>query len=194
MARINWNGSEIEATVVEQLVNGNYRMMAKAGAPRIEAGTIVEVEPKHIISLDIGGAIFPMPGAVTTGLGPQFQVPASAPSNEAAEKVSAADLKANSPANVSTSPMSMIRKTPLLNGLRGKLDDFMGQVEAAAGALHAKMESDGSNAVTNIGKIVVVVDAVSAIAKDIGAAADEALATTSNGGPPLGNSETPSQG
>lgn len=63
MARINWQGTEIEAELIDQLPNGNYKMRSKGRAPRIEPGTVIEVTQSQIVGLSIGGVNFNGPGA-----------------------------------------------------------------------------------------------------------------------------------
>lgn len=58
MARINWLGTEIQATLVDQLPNGNYRFKSQSRGPRIEPGTIIEVTQDQVIGLNVGNASF----------------------------------------------------------------------------------------------------------------------------------------
>lgn len=62
MARVNWQGTEIQATLIDQLPNGNYRMKAHGRAPRVEIGTVIEVKQSEIVGLNIGGVAFNGPG------------------------------------------------------------------------------------------------------------------------------------
>jgi hypothetical protein len=91
MARVNSQGHEIEAGVIEQLANGNYRMVAKGGGPRIEAGTVIEVAPSEIIRFEVGGASFLGPGAQQAAASP---MPLAGPSAQGPEiqTITAADV------------------------------------------------------------------------------------------------------
>jgi hypothetical protein len=63
MARINWQGTEIEAGLLDMLENGNYRMVSQGSAARIEPGTIIEVRPDQIIGLSHGASQAPVAAA-----------------------------------------------------------------------------------------------------------------------------------
>jgi hypothetical protein len=104
MARVNWQGHEIEAGLVEQLPNGNYKMVAKGGGPRIEAGTVIEVAPSEIIRFDVGGRTFlgpgaqqganPMPPAGAAAQGPELQTITAADVGQMPTSILSADASA----------------------------------------------------------------------------------------------------
>jgi hypothetical protein len=136
MARVNWQGTEIQAELVDQLPNGNYRMKALGRAPRVEPGTIIEVKPSEIVGLSIGGVNFNGPGAPPA--------PAAAPII-----LTKADVAPLAPA--APKPQDQTMGTPLVeikglgnaitsvrSGLAG-VRALAADVQVSAGALHAEL-------------------------------------------------------
>lgn len=210
MARVRWNGQEFNATLIDQLPNGNYRMKAtehgpRGTLPRVEAGTVIEVRQDEIVGLNIGNAKFLGPGAQAQIAGQQSgQISTSVPLPDAvgapviltrdapvvalarllaagsAVSVSPAAAPAPQPAPSRTTAMA---NTPKLNSLMGSYDAFTARVEAAADAVHKRLDAIGGQAETSTAKLSKAVDPIEAMVKQI----DDTANQLTNGGPPLGN-------
>lgn len=65
MARIRWHGSEHEAEPIQELPNGNWLMKAQEHGARFAIGTLIEVKPGEIVTMDKGT---PNPAATPAAL------------------------------------------------------------------------------------------------------------------------------
>jgi hypothetical protein len=52
MATVSWHGSTFAAEPIEKLANGNWKMKARAHGPRFSLGTIIEVRPNEVVTMD----------------------------------------------------------------------------------------------------------------------------------------------
>lgn len=205
MARVNWHGTEIQAELIDQLPNGKYRMRSHGQAPRVEPGTIIEVDQSQIVGLNIGGRNFNGPGAAAQVAGQQSgqtftSVPPQQASNPTGLQQGANPMPPQGPTASNSLPLTQNRisqsslantsdvsrtstmataKTPKLNSLMEGFNSMIAAVEDSADAVHKKFAAIGETAKTSTAKLSKAADPIVAMVQQI----DDTANQLSNGGP-----------